>query len=285
MTHLTNAALPPLIREFAPSKVIDMVFGLAHESIRIYPTESDSFFAASKFGGAPDLPASSPWPTDQAGDLSFLVQIDLAQLSRFQDVALPASGMLYFFIGPPYSRPYSIDSFVSSVVCSRATLPDLRPAATPAGATEYQSRGLSFGEQITIPDWDSLEFACLSLTRQDREQYLELQEVLAEAQGDQLDDMPLHRLLGWPDQIQGDMRIDCNSLAADQMLIGTASDGPLSKIDRTHASQDWELLLQIDTDDRLGTSWGDSGRLYSWIRRTELRVGNFENTLALMQDA
>ena len=46
---------------------------------------------------------------------------------------------------------------------------------------------------------------------------------------------------------------------------------------------DWRLLLQLDTDSRLEFIWGDMGRLYFWIRESDLRRGYFADTCAILQ--
>ena len=38
---------------------------------------------------------------------------------------------------------------------------------------------------------------------------------------------------------------------------------------------DWQLLLQIDSDDSMETMWGDAGRVYFWIREQDLKNQDF----------
>ena len=46
---------------------------------------------------------------------------------------------------------------------------------------------------------------------------------------------------------------------------------------------DWQLLLQIDSDDSLGTMWGDAGRIYFWIREQDLKNRDFAKVLLVLQ--
>ncbi len=43
------------------------------------------------------------------------------------------------------------------------------------------------------------------------------------------------------------------------------------------------LLLQLDTDDRTGMMWGDTGRLYFWIHRDDLAARRFDEVLIELQ--
>ena len=45
----------------------------------------------------------------------------------------------------------------------------------------------------------------------------------------------------------------------------------------------WRLLFQVDSEDAAGMMWGDVGRLYYWIRDSDLRSSNFENCWMVLQ--
>ncbi len=52
---------------------------------------------------------------------------------------------------------------------------------------------------------------------------------------------------------------------------------------RTTATE-WLLLAQIDSDDHNdGWMWGDSGRLYLWIKRGDLLARRFERAHLMVQ--
>ena len=48
-------------------------------------------------------------------------------------------------------------------------------------------------------------------------------------------------------------------------------------------ANEWQLLLQIDTDERIGMRWASSGMLYFWIKRDDLRSRSFEHTWLILQ--
>ena len=47
--------------------------------------------------------------------------------------------------------------------------------------------------------------------------------------------------------------------------------------------QDWQLLLQLDTDPEAQMLWGIEGRCYYWIQSEALRARHFENVWFIMQ--
>ena len=48
--------------------------------------------------------------------------------------------------------------------------------------------------------------------------------------------------------------------------------------------EDWQLLLQIDSDeDNLGVIWGDAGLVYFWIRKQDLEKRDFSNVWLVLQ--
>lgn len=47
--------------------------------------------------------------------------------------------------------------------------------------------------------------------------------------------------------------------------------------------QDWQLLLQLDSEENLGYMWGDSGKLYFWIREQDCKNKAFDKVWAILQ--
>ena len=94
---------------------------------------------------------------------------------------------------------------------------------------------------------------------------------------------PKHQLHGHPMPIQGDMQLECQ-LVSNGLYCGdeTGYNDPRAKELEAGAS-DWQLLLQIDTDDDSGMMWGDGGRLYFWIRHDDLRKKNFDAVWMILQ--
>jgi uncharacterized protein YwqG len=80
------------------------------------------------------------------------------------------------------------------------------------------------------------------------------------------------------------MKLECQ-LASNGLYVGNDSGykDPRRKTLEKGAS-DWRLLFQIDTDEKkLGTIWGDVGRIYFWIRQQELEERDFSNVWLVLQ--
>jgi uncharacterized protein YwqG len=46
---------------------------------------------------------------------------------------------------------------------------------------------------------------------------------------------------------------------------------------------DWRLLLQVDSDENATMMWGDTGRVYFWMRDEDLRAARFERVWTILQ--
>ena len=94
-----------------------------------------------------------------------------------------------------------------------------------------------------------------------------------------------HQVLGFPYTIQGDMRLECQ-LASNGLYCGdeTGYKDPRAKALEPGAA-DWQLLFQLDSDDRASMMWGDMGTLYFWIKEQDLAAGRFGNVWMVLQCA
>lgn len=97
------------------------------------------------------------------------------------------------------------------------------------------------------------------------------------------DDAPNHRLMGWPLLIQNPMETECALASAGHYCgNGDAYHDP-ANADLVASSDDWVLLLQIDSDEDAGFMFGDSGILYVWIRKQDLAACAFEKAWVIVQ--
>lgn len=82
---------------------------------------------------------------------------------------------------------------------------------------------------------------------------------------------PAHQIGGYPCPVQNDsMEAECQSIASRMGRSG----GDIS---------DWQLLLQLDSDDGAGMMWGDGGMLYFWIREQDAGEGDFSKVWMILQ--
>lgn len=95
------------------------------------------------------------------------------------------------------------------------------------------------------------------------------------------------RVSGYPYPIQNE--VFCEAEAADRGPADAADDpggrswAEVEREDAVAAAARWRLLLQLDTDDHVGWSWGDVGRLYFLIRADDLGGRRFDRAVALQQ--
>src|SRR5579859_1840855 len=242
----------------------------------------------------PDLPRELSWPEWQGAPLGFITQLNLPELALYdREGALPRTGMLSFFYDAE-QRAFGFDAaerdawrvlYYDGDLAQLARTP--APPTLPAEGT-YPACALECSTEWTLPPLESLHLERVGITweamygpssateqaRAEGDRYLELCESLARLYGDA--DL-LHRVLGHPDPVQGDMQLECQ-LASHSLYTGNASGyrDPRAASLRAGAT-DWRLLLQIDSDDEAGMMWGDVGRIYYWIQQERLAKRDFSN--------
>jgi uncharacterized protein YwqG len=257
---------------------------------------------ASRMGGVPDLPQRFEWPRWIGStvdwvpggssvrrikipekNLHFIAQLHLEELRSYSVCKdLPSEGMLYFFYDLDV-QPWgygSEDWLGSRVIFTETSDTPLIRTANAAHDPRFDTFPckLSFTEEWTIPDWDNH-----GIEHEDGpETNDELRQDICGAKPNYW--VPVHRLFGWPEQIQGDMQLECQ-LVSNGLNCG---DGTAYQDPRAHAlkegAKDWRLLLQVDTDDENpGWMWGDVGRIYYWIHKDDLANRRFGKVRVILQ--
>ncbi len=218
------------------------------------PEGSSLALGASRFGGEPDLPPGTAWPTREGVPMQFVAQIRLADLAAYDiDQVLPTSGSLLFFhneqcessemageIEPARSAwkiaadPRFAD-FVFS--CGRVLFwpgDDAALIRTPAPRVDYED---DYGRRVA-PELYPLCALTFANT-------LEIPERKPDDKG------PIryrhHQLLG-------------DIMAEDN--IETMTDGDI-------------LLCQIDSDFVAGFNWGELALLYFVATRADIAARDF----------
>ena len=67
------------------------------------------------------------------------------------------------------------------------------------------------------------------------------------------------------------------------ILLKRADASVANAYDSAVPAPDWRLLLQVDSDERLGTQWGDAGSIYFLVRPDALERRAFERTWLIGQ--
>jgi len=144
-------------------------------------------------------------------------------------------------------------------------------------AVAMPHRNLTFRSIRTGPPDDRDAIRALKLTEEEMDALSELEE--AEFQG-----QPRHQVGGYPLPVQGsDMGLDCQ-LVTHGLYCGDASgyeDARAAELSK--GAEDWQLLLQFDTDDDLDVMWGDAGMIYFWVQREAARRNDFSKAWLILQ--
>ncbi len=212
--------------------------------------------------------------------LAFMGEVDLAEVGPVVRIPhLPSDGTLAFFYAwPEGSWGFDPAARGHCRVCytpaTEATSPIPAPADLPDEA-KFPRRGLGFAREWTLPS--RIEHSGVKLSYWGNDEYRNLCHRLMP--GD--DDTPFHRVGGNPQEIQGEMRLECQ-LVTNGIYCGDSSGYRDPRVPAlTPGAADWQLLLQIDSD---GTwMWGDMGRLYFWARQQDIARSDFSGAWAILQ--
>lgn len=266
-------------------------------SIRVLPQAAPAEVlpvGSSHLGGVPDLPADITWPAWEGRSLSFLAQLNLAELAAFPAATLlPPDGLLSFFYDAQ-EQPWGYnatdrDRFAVLYHPGAAVLAP-RPLPTGLSIAEYTAfpvASLAFAAEMTLPDpWEAE--TGIADEEVDETQRQAMWRLL-HRHGD-----GTSRVLGNPDTIQGALRQQCALVSRgisegspEQMQQNREALG-FSEAEvetwKQQAPTEWELLLQLDSHEaEANMMWGDMGRLYFCVSRTALARRDFEAAWMLLQ--
>ncbi|WP_165423857.1 YwqG family protein [Ktedonosporobacter rubrisoli] len=271
---LTGAGLAKLVPD------IDKLLRL---SIRLYATpvsQPQQEVGVSRLGGVPDLPSEIAWPQWKNVPQSFIAQIRLDDVHQYDlNGLLPAQGMLWFFYDaqqetfgeePADRGGWQVFFAPSAARLQRATVPTSLPQAS-----QFQACSLRFASELTLALQPQLEIANLKWSDSEQEQYDNMLSTLIE-QNERA--AVHHRLLGYPETLQDDMRQQCQLVSHG---VTDEDDPRVATLAKT--AMDWQLLLQIDSDEQAGMKWGNTGMLYYWITQADLQQRQFGNTWLILQ--
>ncbi|GLV54450.1 hypothetical protein KDH_12970 [Dictyobacter sp. S3.2.2.5] len=235
----------------------------------------------SKIGGIPDLPQGQQWPMKKDVPLSFVAQIRLDEVAHYDtNHRLPQQGMLWFFYDSS-QETYGEDPQDAggwSVLYS-SDVQHLQPATVPTKLPEearFKTSTVSFDAMSTMSQQPQLEIADLAWNNDDQAKY---DTVYARFTG-KPSTQPHHQMLGYPETLQDDMRLQC------QMMTNGITDADDPKVaELSKSANEWQLLLQVDSDERINMNWPGSGMLYYWIKLADLQAQKFDATWLVAQSS
>ena len=263
------------------SRLLKDIDRVSKASIRLYTTRVDESalqLGASKFGGVPDLPAGTNWPEWKGLPQSFIAQIRIDDVHSYDvDKLLPHNGMLWFFYDAQ-QQAFGADPADRGgwhIIFKENTQTPLQrtpvPAALPA-ASQFHACYLNFTNEITLSQQPQLEISNFDWTAEEQQKYETLLSTFFPPAATH------HRLLGFPNTIQDDMRLQCQ-LASHG--VTDPNDPRITELSK--GALDWQLLLQVDSDEPAGMRWADAGMLYYWIKRADLQSHNFDDSWLVLQ--
>jgi uncharacterized protein YwqG len=273
--------LNTFLTQYGLGEWVDRILATEQRSLLLRPRSRGSRIA--HLGGQPRLPAGEPWPAADGEPLSFVAEVDLAATQEvFGDDSLPPRGFLEFFYDAeqeawgfdPSERMKWRVLWVDDHAPERAFPKDLREDA------RFKSVDLEGRVDRTVAELESWHIERLGMDGDSAFRYADALQAWKNAQDP--DDRPVHRLLGHPDQIQGDMMLECQ-LASNGINVGGVRVRDETEVLLEPGARDWRLLLQIDSDEQSGMMWGDVGRLYYWIRSPDLREDRWDRVWMVLQ--
>jgi uncharacterized protein YwqG len=193
---------------------------------------------------------------------------------------LPLSGTLLFYYDyvtqdawgfdpkdqSSFAVRYSRDRSPSMLIADQNLIGDLI-AATSVKTVPLRS----------LPSWEREAVRNIELDDNEFDEFVKILE-------DSYRGFPKHQLFGFPVNVQGDgMELECQ-LVSNRIYCGDPSgyNCPEAKA-LAKGKDDWRLLLQLDSDDESNIMFGDSGRIYFWIREQDALNLEFEKAWMILQ--
>jgi uncharacterized protein (TIGR02996 family) len=231
-------------------------------SIKTEPLdESEIPVGDSKFGGQPDLPPDTEWPSCKAGPLGFLAQFALADLKYTQiGCRLPKDGVLSVFVYQSWNtgaQPGNWDCDNDTQLIYSPGSKKLARRNPPAGL-DAEGNGIIQSCRLTMcEEWDLPS----------------LRDMVPESHVAAL--QKLAAVLRYPDDRLHDMRVARESFGHHLMgySVHFRTDDPTP-------GQEWTHVLCLDSDDNLGWSWCDGQNLSIWVHKDDLGRGKFDRIFA-----
>jgi uncharacterized protein YwqG len=281
---MDKADVEAAFRAAGLSRLLKDIDSITKPAIRLSATPVDEAAlarGASKLGGVPDLLPGISWPDWKGLPQSFIGQIRLADVRPYDvNHVLPPDGMLWFFYDAKQETygDNPADRGGWRVLFSSGDLSGLQrcnaPAALPP-ASLFHAGSLSFASELILSQFPEMEIPHFDWTTDEQHRY---ETLLSNLRSPAERSQPEHQLLGFPDAIQDDMRLECQLASHGVSDPDSAQAAQLAK-----GAMDWQLLLQIDSDDRLGMRWGDNGLIYYWITSTNMQSCHFDESWLVLQ--
>lgn len=282
-------------------KYLNTLNPILRNTVRLYQNAADEDSIAigqTKIGGRPDLPKEITWVTETnivettatkylifkskkqktiTKSLSFIGQINLSEVSLFdRDNILPKTGFLYFFYSAEqeaWGFDYK-DNNKFKVIYWDGDVTELTRTDFPTDLPKhscYDVCSVNIKSEVSLPSYGNEIYSSFT----GDEEYTFWENVY--------NDDNINKLLGYSDNIQDEMELECE-LVTNGIYCGDSSGYYDSRVKALESNaKDWQLLLQIDSNEENKMMWGDGGRLYFWIKRDDLVNKRFDKSWFILQ--
>lgn len=231
----------------------------------------------SHFGGSPTAGSEISWPCRSGKPLTFLASIHLPTLQNTHAFEwIPSDGSLCFFYDAE-QQPWGFDPKDGDGWAVYHVPEGAGIEISPLKVQELPRRYMEFRRIDTYPSWERPDVQLLNLSDPEA-------DALSELADSSYGESAKHQVGGYPNPIQGDrMEIECQ-LVSSGINRGDGSGYQSEEAKRLESGEeDWRLLLQLASDDELGTMWGDVGNLYCWIREQDGKERRFDRVWTVLQ--
>ena len=262
-------------------ELLSKIEKLAKDAILLKFTDEEVF---TRLGGKPLVPADFSWPKYNDNPLSFIGQIKFSEVNAGNILPdYPDKGLMYVFIFDDEETPWGFDPKDKGgwrIIFYEDETLELNEHSFPEGIDEDAQFDIKYlkGKKIkTYPCWENENIEKLELDDNEFELYEDMKTAF-------FGDEDEHVLGGYANPIQSaDMDLECQ-LVSNGLFCGneTGYQDPRAK-ELEKGRGDWQLLLQIDSDDDAYMMWGDSGMLYFWIKKDDLKNRNFDDVWMILQ--
>ena len=218
----------------------------------------------------------------QPAPLVFLGQIFLNEISdALRLPGWPSDGSLAFFYDP--AQPWGFDP--SDRGCSKILFfaeseklqqPEAPEALVSSGLAP--SHPLQFAGEWVLPSKPE-DHGGMSI-KSNPEAYVQLVESLMEDGYAR----SIHRLGGYPQEVQGELELECQLVTNGIYCGGSEGYKDPRRAELERGIADWQLVVQFDSEpELLRWEWGDAGRLFFWAKQQDIRTSDFENHWTILQ--
>ncbi|BAV04741.1 Uncharacterized protein YwqG [Filimonas lacunae] len=256
LLHLLEAG----IKNAALTEFKEALINRARASVALATTEEDTYATKGnhRFGGLPDLPVGTPYPTfttyqEEEKGMLFIAQINCAAIAHLQNY-LPTTGMLYFFIE-------DLDAVAPKVIYYNGN--ELQSAKdlhiTPDFI--YEDNGI-----YTPFRAEAAKYASIPSLYNSHRLYPELENMEEQYEATEQLEKSLHSL-------------NANPIHSINSYVFKQHDTPeIEAVDAKRGKpEEWMVLLKVSSDPKTGFQFWDAGVIYFVIHKSDLERKDFTN--------